>query len=157
MLFIFTKTTLPAHIHRNYTQLLPSTPVIPNMGAATQKGVRGAAKCLIYYLLLLGELQIVIFCKGAAKYFLVPKGAVNQKRLKNTALHSTMYASKISVCKSTGTKAAHKLKSTPGGKILAVYYTLYLLRHIRPLNKGTNVTKNKENFGLNPLLLSKLF
>ncbi len=35
-----------------------------------------------------GELQIVIFLsgKGAAKYLLVPKGAVSQKRLKNTAL-----------------------------------------------------------------------
>ncbi len=62
-------------------------PVIPNRGAATHKG---AAKCSIHCLfsvLLLGELQKVIFLpgKGAAQYFFVP-GFRDPKKVENHCL-----------------------------------------------------------------------
>jgi len=42
------------------------------------------------------------------------------------------------------------MKLSPGGQILALYYTIYGLCQIKPLAAWTSATKNEENFGLNP-------
>jgi len=49
---------------------------------------------VLFSVLPLSVLQIVIFLtgKGAANFFLVAKGAVNQKRLKNTGLQRLLFS-----------------------------------------------------------------
>jgi hypothetical protein len=71
--------------------------VIPNRGAATHKGaVKRCPGCRQMFNLLPYECFTTwgatnchfLPGKGAAKYFLIPKGAMNQKRLKNTGLET---------------------------------------------------------------------
>jgi hypothetical protein len=78
------------------THIVCST-VIPNRGAVTHKGaVKRCLGCRQMFNLLIFMCFTTwgaTYChflpgKGAAKYFLVPKGAVSQKRLKNTGVVS---------------------------------------------------------------------
>jgi len=73
-----------------------SKPVIPNQGAAAHRGaLRRCQGCrqmfnllsyLVFYRLGCHKLSFFLPGKGAAKFFLAPKGAFNQKRLENTDL-----------------------------------------------------------------------
>ncbi len=64
---------------------------VPRHTRVPWRGIRGAAKHWIYYHFSFFTTKGALNChfsqgKGAAKFFSVLQGAVNQKRLKNTAL-----------------------------------------------------------------------
>ena len=103
---------------------------VPRHTRVPWEGCRGAAKywidCLFVCVLLLRVPQIVIFgMSGCRQIFLAQKGAVNSKRLKNTALDKQ---GKVFGNAAQCRKGMHKLGSSSTIP-MSVQYRVFLLQY----------------------------